>query len=35
MLDAHNQGDVQNSGTVRTVQRSEETWFSEPQGGPG
>jgi hypothetical protein len=35
MLDAHNQSDVQNPGTERTIQRSEETWLSGPQGGPG
>jgi len=35
MLDAHNQSDVQNPGTERTIQRSEETWLSGPQGSPG
>ena len=35
MLDAHNQSDVQNPVTERTIQRSEETWLSGPQGGPG
>ena len=35
MSDAHNQGDTQSPAAVRTARRSEETWLSGPQGGPG